>query len=243
MERHQKSQRGMTLIEVILSLAILGIIIAPTAAFFANSFKYNNFSQEQMEANQLAQKYMEEYKSKSFSELIPIIGAIPKSDNIGMNNFTTSVVLTGTPVVGMHYDATITIPSTYPADTLPLQMTADATGVSVNDKKGVPIGGSPYQLTLAEPITVMIKQDGAASQIITMELKNKTSYTLQVTKLTQDATINLNSIEGKIEMITQDDVQTPEARYQEAGITITVTVFRQSDKVKLAELSQIKMTN
>lgn len=246
MERNQGSQSGMTLIEVILSLAILGIIIFPTAAFFANSFKTNNLAKEQMEANQLSQKYMEEYKNKGYSDLIPIIGTISNSDNVGMDHFTTKVVLTGTPTPptpAQTYNANINIASTEAGKTLLL--TADGNGVNLKYENGVPLVGSPYPFTPAEPITVMLTQDVGTSENITLDVENKTSYTLQVTKLTKDKFI-LNPTQGQFETITQEGEETPEARYQEAGITITVTVTRTSDGVNalpLAKLSQIKMTN
>ena len=64
-----KSNKGLTLVELIVSLAILGIIIAPLSSFFVNTVKVNKDSENQMIANQLAQKYMEQLK---FSDIIEL---------------------------------------------------------------------------------------------------------------------------------------------------------------------------
>ncbi|MEJ8554509.1 type IV pilus modification PilV family protein [Tepidibacter sp. Z1-5] len=61
-----KSNKGLTLVELIVSLAILGIILVPLSSFFVNTIKVNKSSENQMIANQLAQKYMERVK---FSDL------------------------------------------------------------------------------------------------------------------------------------------------------------------------------
>ncbi|SHJ82782.1 type IV pilus modification PilV family protein [Tepidibacter formicigenes] len=57
-----KSNKGLTLVELIVSLAILGIIVAPLSSYFVNSIKINMNSENRMKANLLAQKYMEEEK-------------------------------------------------------------------------------------------------------------------------------------------------------------------------------------
>ncbi|CAH2214669.1 PilW family protein [Tepidibacter aestuarii] len=57
-----KCNKGLTLVELVVSLALLGIIIAPLSSFFVNTIKVNKNSENQMIANQLAQKYMEQLK-------------------------------------------------------------------------------------------------------------------------------------------------------------------------------------
>ncbi|MDR3586653.1 MAG: type II secretion system protein [Desulfosporosinus sp.] len=242
MERNQGSQQGMTLVEVICSLAILGIIIAPTAAFFANSFKTNNLAKEQLEANQLAQKYMEEYKSKSFSDLItefsPFDPTTHKStislppETLGFDQFTTDVELTQT----NNFTSTdITIPWTYYGQTLLLSVNGTGTAFTFLD--------ATYPCS-SDPITVMLKQDGGPSSNITIELENRSSKTLQVTKLTTDNYLSLNPIQGKITMISQNGEATQGSIDQETGLPITVTVSCQKNGIELAtaKLSQIKMT-
>lgn len=61
-----KNKKGLTLIEIIISLAILSIIIAPILSLTLNSVKINKKSDEKMEALSLAQKKMEGIKSPKY---------------------------------------------------------------------------------------------------------------------------------------------------------------------------------
>lgn len=58
-----KDKRGVTLVEIIVSIAILGIIVTPLASLFVSSVKNNANARNRMIANQLAQRYMEEVMS------------------------------------------------------------------------------------------------------------------------------------------------------------------------------------
>lgn len=240
----------MTLVEVICSLAILGIIIAPTAAFFANSFKTNSLAKEQMEANQLAQSYMEEYKSKNYTYLLNIIGdPVTRTETLGIETYTTLVEVesTSTPASAQVYDAVFSIDAGYSGKTL--ELTASDSVVTVYD--GLTFA---YSNTLAGhvgPIKVMIKQTGAPTSNITLNVyNNTTNNSLQVTKRTQDSKIVLKPVQGEIATIALEGEETPETLNQEAGLTITVTVTvprQQSDGsivvVELAKFRQLKMTN
>jgi prepilin-type N-terminal cleavage/methylation domain-containing protein len=55
-----KKNEGLTLIEIVVSLAILGIIVTPLATLFVSGVKNNVNAEDRLIANQLAQKYMEE---------------------------------------------------------------------------------------------------------------------------------------------------------------------------------------
>lgn len=59
-----KSNKGLTLIELIVSIAILGIIIIPLSSYFINSIRINKIAQYRLEANHIAQQMMEEIKSQ-----------------------------------------------------------------------------------------------------------------------------------------------------------------------------------
>lgn len=71
-----KCNKGLTLVELVVSLAILGIIMAPLSSFFVNTIKINKNSEDRLTANQIAQKYMEEAK---FTKL-PSEETITKTD-------------------------------------------------------------------------------------------------------------------------------------------------------------------
>ena len=69
------NQRGLTLIEIIVTLAVLGVVVAPLMSMFVTSQKVNVESKKEYEALQLAQKYMEEIKamdSLSMSAFSPV---------------------------------------------------------------------------------------------------------------------------------------------------------------------------
>ncbi len=61
-----KSKKGLTLIEIIISLAILSIIIGPILSLTLTSVKTTKKSDEKMEALSLAQKKMEGIKSSKY---------------------------------------------------------------------------------------------------------------------------------------------------------------------------------
>jgi prepilin-type N-terminal cleavage/methylation domain-containing protein len=57
------NNRGMTLVELIVTIAVLGILIAPVTSMFVFSAKINMSARNEYEAAMLAQSYMEEIKS------------------------------------------------------------------------------------------------------------------------------------------------------------------------------------
>lgn len=58
------NERGLTLVEIIVTLAVLGIVIAPLMSMFVTGQKVNAESRKEYEALQLAQKYIEEIKAE-----------------------------------------------------------------------------------------------------------------------------------------------------------------------------------
>ncbi|QXM05999.1 prepilin-type N-terminal cleavage/methylation domain-containing protein [Crassaminicella indica] len=60
MAKFLKDENGLTLIEIIISIAILGIIIVSFSSLFVSTIKNNVSAEEKLIANQLAQKYIEE---------------------------------------------------------------------------------------------------------------------------------------------------------------------------------------
>jgi prepilin-type N-terminal cleavage/methylation domain-containing protein len=55
--------RGMTLVELIMTIAVLGILIAPVTSMFVFSAKINMTARNEYETAMLAQSYMEEIKA------------------------------------------------------------------------------------------------------------------------------------------------------------------------------------
>jgi prepilin-type N-terminal cleavage/methylation domain-containing protein len=72
----QHNQAGFTLLEVIISLAILGIVVFPISSIFTGSARQSQKSKERLQANHTAQKYMEFLKSKKGKEIDQYIGTL-----------------------------------------------------------------------------------------------------------------------------------------------------------------------
>lgn len=62
------SQQGMTLIEIMLSIVILGIIAVSFTGFFTQSARTTNHSEQMMDAMYIAQTCMEEIINESFEK-------------------------------------------------------------------------------------------------------------------------------------------------------------------------------
>ena len=59
-----KVSHGYSLLELIVSLAILSIIAAPLAGYFLTAAQQNKIARNELEAGQLAQRYIEQWKSQ-----------------------------------------------------------------------------------------------------------------------------------------------------------------------------------
>ena len=62
---------AFTLVEVLISIAVFGIVITPISYLFINSMKSTMVADRQLQANQIAQEYVEKVKAMSYSELSP----------------------------------------------------------------------------------------------------------------------------------------------------------------------------
>ncbi len=69
-----KNEKGFTLIEAIVTIAIVGIAFTPIAFIFNSSLMTSIETREQLVANQLAQKYVEEIKAFSINDLNNLVG-------------------------------------------------------------------------------------------------------------------------------------------------------------------------
>ncbi|MGB7606081.1 MAG: prepilin-type N-terminal cleavage/methylation domain-containing protein [Lutisporaceae bacterium] len=70
MLKHLKNKKGVTLIEILITLTILGIVIIPLSGLLINSVKINTDSRIFMEANYIAQTFIENWKAKNLSSLM-----------------------------------------------------------------------------------------------------------------------------------------------------------------------------
>ena len=67
--RIQKNNKGFSLVELLVAIAILAIIVLPLLHSFVTATKTNTKAKKSMEANTVAQNVMEEIKATSFSKL------------------------------------------------------------------------------------------------------------------------------------------------------------------------------
>lgn len=70
MLKYLKNKNGVTLIELLITLVILGIVIVPLSGLLINSVKINTDSRNVMEANYIAQTFIENWKAKNLSSLM-----------------------------------------------------------------------------------------------------------------------------------------------------------------------------
>lgn len=89
-QKKYNTSKGLTLIEIIVSLALLSIIIIPFLAMFVNSTKVNSRSDTTLNATYLAQVTMEElyHFSESYTFMDGLI-------QLGDNGFTQTTIIVG----------------------------------------------------------------------------------------------------------------------------------------------------
>ncbi|HYF75406.1 MAG TPA: prepilin-type N-terminal cleavage/methylation domain-containing protein [Candidatus Nitrosocosmicus sp.] len=59
-------KKGLTMVELLLSLAILAVVVLPFSGMFLNSTRIESLSSDYMSATQLAQQLLEEHKKNSY---------------------------------------------------------------------------------------------------------------------------------------------------------------------------------
>lgn len=98
------NDKGLTLIEIIVTLAVLGIIVSPLMSMFITSQKINNASNNEYQAIQLAQKYMESIKSQNtfnksgYDEEIKDDGEVIYTKDVLDDDFISEVKLIQKPI-------------------------------------------------------------------------------------------------------------------------------------------------
>lgn len=71
------NQKGLTLIEILVSIVILGIIFTGMLGFFSQTVKYSSHNENKITSINLAEKVLSEYKaSNSYTEKHTINGKI-----------------------------------------------------------------------------------------------------------------------------------------------------------------------
>lgn len=86
----QKKMKGFTLVEVIISLAILALLIVPTLSIYAALTQENTRAQIDQKAVNLSQNLMESFKTRSMEELCRRFNGVEGFDllNSNLNGFS-----------------------------------------------------------------------------------------------------------------------------------------------------------
>ncbi len=246
-----KNQRGFTLVEIIISIAILGIIITPLSSLFVSSVNYNSKAKYKEIANHLAQKYMEKTMMMDKSEYITF-GTQNATETVDGKSFNIQIDLSETvdtyilskkndSAVVPSYDATIDSSSGDIADgdTLDIEVVKTATNIQM-DIKNHPI--TIASLILADaPINIKVycKDD----KDFTLNIKNNSGNRLNIYKnysATATNQVDINTLIGSVyvyENIYDDSVEDPN---RNRVYKIKITVKNANNGEVLAQLVNFK---
>lgn len=72
MIKKMRDNKGFTLLEIVITIGILGIIVIPIFSLFVNTAKTNAMAEDKIQATMIAQKYMEKIKSSKSIEEVSI---------------------------------------------------------------------------------------------------------------------------------------------------------------------------
>lgn len=85
--KNNRADKGFTLLEIAIAVAILGIVVASLLGLFAQSLFASKFSKEITAATLLAQEKIEEIKCLSFEELQKAEGLIEETVELSEMKF------------------------------------------------------------------------------------------------------------------------------------------------------------
>lgn len=241
-----KDRAGFSLIELVVALVILSIII-PLSAFFINSMKTNDLTEEQQTANHVAQKYMEGFKAKSLKEL---------QDAAGSSDFVDSDTK-------YHVKVTVDIAPVPELETIIGEVEITKEG----GKPKITFGGTSYIANNGENVILVIEGEklklkkGTDTKIsmsltpaslapntlvfslvvkndpkLKLKIKNKLSaktMVLNTTKENPGSNFEMETDEGKILILN-----TKQAEKYERGANITVIVKDKNNDKELLKIMQ-----
>lgn len=184
------NSKGYTLIEVMVSMAILGIIIIPLAGLFLRSTTTNKLAQEEMEAGQLAQSYMERLRAqdtiakfeKSFvpkgdSEETPDHRYVVRWTYEGSQNLAAHSITEGKKQISSYDLSGGTIPnpelapitdykySTFTAPAVACTATFQFSNQAAGTDPVIEVNGVSAVLNQVDPDNVMIQIDEATNRV------------------------------------------------------------------------------
>lgn len=157
-----KCSKGLTLVEVVVSIAILGIVVAPLSSLFLNTIKTNKKSEELIIANQLAQNYMEKLK---FGEKVEVTS-------------TKKIIATETTAKGVfkvYKDIRVLNDTEYVIEGSKIP-TYDA-DIYIKEDKVTFLGDSTKTETISDNTTIEIDVEKNSSSSATLKFNDNNNYT------------------------------------------------------------------
>jgi type II secretory pathway pseudopilin PulG len=250
-----KCKKGITLIEVILSLTILTMVLIPLSSMFITTARVNANTKELMMSNQLAQEYME--KIKGASNIDPFVNGDLDGDGsmiYNVNKYGKDYNIKTT-ITSIPDEYKKTIGRELPSANLEInELNADSTiVVDVNDIyfNGVP---SNAQMATLDEVVIIIRYNEQRTLTVSNTAQKTVSiYLIKDNELTNND-INVNVIEGNV-VVIKDSVHNTQLDSDEAlgyinwVYQITVEIYKASDdgqlmpQNKLIELKSSKRMN
>ena len=248
-----RKSEGLTLVEIIISLAILGIIIVPLSTLFVNSAMINRRAEIQLLANQTAQRFMEEFKTKSFAELLSIMSAGMYEDSVGDMDIEVDIetlgVLPGETEFALHIVVKDTVIEFIVDRALKSSLTildgskvrlnfsgtdyADSVEIRHNDFLHEIISDLHGDTNEKTHIKIIINSDIA----LNLEFANDSANSvgpLEVHKYTSEGiTDNTTTsvVSGHVMIVNHEGEFTLADRYQSVGLVVTVRVKREGQQI------------
>ncbi|PAB58506.1 type II secretion system protein [Anaeromicrobium sediminis] len=181
------NNKGLTLVEVLVSIAILGIIITPLASLFVSSVRNNTNAQDRLIANQVAQRYMEQ-----------LIGKDTLSANVSskVDTDTGMTVTFNISKYGAYENSTGSLPSFDATINAPDRTNGDTINI---ENTGVFINEILLTNTSTDPIDIGIICNVANN--MTLNVSNNTTRRVNIYKVYSSSETNkvtVNTTNGQV---------------------------------------------
>lgn len=246
-----KNSKGLTLVEVIVSLAILGIVVAAFGALFVQSAKTNVWAKDRLMAAQLAQQQMEsilhqstilEEKNTTTNEGYDITTEI-EAYSKGIENISG--------ILPTDFDAEVTLSGNYSENCdVKVNLSSEGSLVYVkilpnrmifkaNDESGTEITDQTYD-DIESPNSVKVKIYCEGSKDLFLDVSNQSGNAAKIYKVygkNAENNVSINTIDGQVyvyESIYASIEKTD--KYKTYKITVTV----EKGSKKLAEIISLK---
>lgn len=112
-KRKKLNHRGMTLVEVIVAVAILSVVVAPTLRIFASTGGTNLQSRKRQRATSVAEATMETFKAYNVEQLCrqflsnSFKGVVASADGVHTTTMSAAAIYGGTETYPLHPDGTL----------------------------------------------------------------------------------------------------------------------------------------